>query len=180
MVSSSVYGFEYELDQICGILEVYGYKVLNSHWNTIKINPSLSNKENCIKAVEECDLFLGIIRPFCGTGKVDNEHITISEMKKAIELEKPYWFLTHNYVTFARKLLQNIELKSGDEVVVKDSKHFHKESVEMYNVVTKNHNPNVGSRKGNWVQEFHKISEIMKYVETQFSDKKHIKQLINQ
>jgi len=29
MVSSSVYGFENELDQICPILEAYGYEVLN-------------------------------------------------------------------------------------------------------------------------------------------------------
>ena len=173
MVSSSVYGFENELDTICALLEAYGYEVINSHYVTIKVTSNFSNKENCLKAVEECDLFLGIIRPHCGSGKFDDELITISEMKKAIELEKFYWFLAHSNVTFARKLLQNVELKSGDEIVIKDNKHFHKESVEMYNNVTE-------GKTGNWVQSFYDITQIMKYIETQFSDKDHINQLINQ
>lgn len=180
MVSSSVYGFENELDQICPILEAYGYEVLNSHYNTIKVNPNLSNKENCLRAVEECDLFLGIIRPFCGTGEIGNEYITISEMKKAIELGKLYWFLAHGNVTFARILLRNIELKSGDEIIIKKNKHFHKESVEIYDYVTKNHIQDVGSRKGNWVPNFYDIAQVMKYIQTQFIDKENINQLINQ
>jgi hypothetical protein len=36
--------------------------------------PALSNLENCLKAVEDCDLFLGIIRTQCGTGYIDNNN----------------------------------------------------------------------------------------------------------
>ena len=163
MVSSSVYGFENELDQICPLLERYGYEVLNSHYNTIRVNPTLSNKENCLKAVEECDLFLGIIRPYCGSGMIEGEYITISEIKKAIELKKPYWFLAHGNVVFARKLLQNIKLKSGDEVIFKEgNRYFNKESVEIYENIVKR-------ELGNWIAEFYHTGQILDYIKTQFS-----------
>ena len=67
MVGSTVYGFENELYQIVALLQTLGYEVLNSHVGTIKVNPKLSNLENCLNAVDECDLFLGIIRPYYGT-----------------------------------------------------------------------------------------------------------------
>lgn len=60
MLSTSVYGFERDIVQICALLKELGYNVWNSHLGTIKVNPKLSNLENCLKAVEDCDLFLGI------------------------------------------------------------------------------------------------------------------------
>ena len=74
MVSTSVYGFENEILQICALLNELGCNVWNSHLGTIKVNPRLSNLENCLKAVEDCDLFLGIIRTQCGTGYIDNNN----------------------------------------------------------------------------------------------------------
>ena len=70
MVGSTVYGFENELYQIVALLQTLGYEVLNSHVGTIKVNPKLSNLENCLNAVDVCDLFLGIIRPYYGTGNL--------------------------------------------------------------------------------------------------------------
>ena len=60
MVGSTVYGFEDQLSQIVAYLSNLGYKVLNSYHGSVKVNPHLSNLENCLNAVEECDLFLGI------------------------------------------------------------------------------------------------------------------------
>ena len=54
MVGSTVYGFENELYQIVALLQTLGYEVLNSHVGTIKVNPKLSNLENCLNAVDEC------------------------------------------------------------------------------------------------------------------------------
>jgi hypothetical protein len=70
MVGSTVYGFENDLTTIVALLKRLGYDVLNSHVGTIKVVPTLSNLENCLKAVEECDLFLGIIRPYYGSGNI--------------------------------------------------------------------------------------------------------------
>ena len=52
MVGSTVYGFENELYQIVALLQTLGYEVLNSHVGTIKVNPKLSNLENCLNAVD--------------------------------------------------------------------------------------------------------------------------------
>ena len=51
MVGSTVYGFENELYQVVALLQTLGYDVLNSHVGTIKVNPRLSNLENCLNAV---------------------------------------------------------------------------------------------------------------------------------
>ncbi len=72
MLSTSVYGFENEISQICALLKDLGYNVWNSRLGTIRVNPALSNLENCLKAVEDCDLFLGIIRTQCGTGYMNS------------------------------------------------------------------------------------------------------------
>ena len=71
MVSSSVYTFRTELEQLCSTLEGYGYHVLNSHIGTIYNIPGKSPEESCIAAVEECDFFFGIILPFYGTSGIN-------------------------------------------------------------------------------------------------------------
>ena len=179
MVGSAVYGFEDQLSQIIAQLNVLGFEALNSHYGSIKVNPNLSNLENCLNAVEECDLFLGTIRPYCGTGNIGDRNITFEEIKKAIELKKPYWFLVHRDVTFARNLFKKIKLKSGDEIELKDNKLFDMRSIEIYEYVIKNHIP-VTLRNGNWAQEFYRLDEMMIYINAQFSDYQFINKIINQ
>lgn len=62
MVASSVYGFESDLDQICGVLQAYGYTVLNSRLGTIPTHPNKSNLENCLDAVRQCDVFVADLK----------------------------------------------------------------------------------------------------------------------
>lgn len=171
MISSSVYGFEDTISQICALLNELGYNVWNSHIGTIRVNSKLSNMENCIKAVEECDLFLGIIRTQCGTGYIGDRNITFEEMKKAIELKKPYWFLVHRDVTFARKLFRKIE--QPENIKFKDKRFFDPLCIEMLDSVIKSKDP-VESRIGNWAQEFFNFEDITKFLKTQFADKDYI------
>ena len=171
MVSSSVYGFENELIQIISLLKKMGYYVLNSHIGTIKVDSSLSNMENCLKAVEECDLFLGIIRTNCGTGNIEGKNITFEEMKRAVELKKPYWFLTHRDVVFARQLFRNVENPSS--ITFKSKKFFDPLCLEMYNFVIKDDMP-IGERTGNWNQEFYKFEDIATFLQTQFQDRSNM------
>jgi len=179
MVGSAVYGFEDQISQIVAQLITLGYEVLNSHYGSVKVNPGLSNLDNCLNAVEECDLFLGIIRPFCGTGNIGEKNITFEEIKKAIELKKPYWFLVHRDVVFARNLFKKIKLKSGDEIILEDNRLFDKRSIDVYDYVIQNHIP-VTLRNGNWTQEFYRLDEMMVYITAQFSDKEFINQVMNQ
>ncbi len=74
MPSTSVYGFENEISQVCVLLKYLGYNEWNSHLGTIRGNFALSNLENCRKAVEGCDLFLGIIRTQCDKGYIDDNN----------------------------------------------------------------------------------------------------------
>lgn len=53
MLSTSVYGFENEISQICALLKDLGYNVCNPHLGTGRVNSALSNLENCLKAVED-------------------------------------------------------------------------------------------------------------------------------
>jgi hypothetical protein len=178
MVGSTVYGFEDQLSQIVAQFNTLGYKVLNSHHGSIKVNPNLSNLDNCLKAFEECDLFLGIIRPYCGTGNIGEKNISFEEIKEAIRLKKPYWFLIHRDVVYTRLLLKKMKLKSGDEVLFTDNRLFDKRSIEMYEHVIKNH-IDVTLRNGNWAQEFYRLDEMMVYINAQFTDKDFINEVMN-
>lgn len=178
MIGSTVYGFEDQISQVVAQLNTLGYNVLNSHYGSIKVNPHLSNLENCLNAVEECDLFLGIIRPYFGTGNIGDKNITFEEIKKTIELKKPYWFLVHRDVVFARNLFKKMKLKSGDEIIIEDNKLFDRRCIEVYEYVIKNHIP-VTLRNGNWAQEFYRLDEMMVYINAQFADKNFINEVIN-
>ena len=117
LVSSAVYGFEPLLDQIYGILTTLGYEVWMSHKGTLPILPQKTALESCIKAVEDCDLFLGIILPRYGSGKEEksSDSITHEELKMAIKLNKPRWILAHDHVIFAQKLLRNLGHKTSKD-----------------------------------------------------------------
>ena len=175
MVSTSVYGFENEISQVCALLKDLGYNVWNSHLGTMRVNPALSNLENCLKTAEDCDLFLGIIRTQCGTGYIDDQNITFEEMKKAMELKKPYWFLVHRDVVFARQLFRKIV--HPEKIVFKDRKFFDPLCIEMYDYVIKSSEP-VEARKGNWAQEFFTFENMTTYLNTQFGDKDFIQHLM--
>lgn len=57
MVSSTVYHFKTELEQLCTTLTGYGYKVLNSHIGTIYSVPDQSPEQSCLAAVEDYNRF---------------------------------------------------------------------------------------------------------------------------
>ncbi len=107
MVSSTVYGIESLLDQIYAILTGYGYEVWMSHKGTLPLDPHKTAFENCLSAVDSCDVFLGIITGRYGSGRVPGQaSITHQEVVRAVESQKLRWFLVHYDVTIARQLLQ--------------------------------------------------------------------------
>lgn len=68
LVSSSVYGFEELLESTYALLDSYGYEVLMSHKGTLPVDPNNSALDSCLDAVQECDIFLGVILPRYGSG----------------------------------------------------------------------------------------------------------------
>lgn len=182
MVASTVYGFEDQLSTICATLSTLDYAVINSHIGTVRVNPDKSNLDNCLDAVRQCDAFVGIIRPYYGTGNIEERNIAFEEMKMAIELNKPYWFLVHRDVTFTRQLKKHLYYLDSDgnqqfNVKIKKSVIFDERTLDIYNFVIAEGSP-ITTRTGNWAQEFYRLDEALDYVTSQFEDKDFIENII--
>lgn len=173
MVASTVYQNRDLLLQICGILNTYGYHVINSEYGTLHPPLGMNNTDACIAAVAECDIFFGIINPMYSTG------ITHLEFQRAIAIDKPRRFIAHSFVTFSRKLLaqymyvdaaktqrNNFEIQSTS---VMDSVKV----IDMYNDAVQI-NLAYEERKYHWVQEFFRPDEALRHVETLFRDIKRV------
>ena len=176
MVSSTVYGIEELLDRIYTLLTQFGYEVWMSHKGTVPVLSTRSAFENCLAAVERCDLFLGLITPYYGSGKEEQGlSITHRELLKAIELEKPRWLLAHDHVVFARSLLNNLgflgsEGRSTLSFVKKNSLIMDDlRVIDMYEDAIRAQLQAAGERQGNWVQKFDADEDAMRFVVAQFS-----------
>jgi len=179
MVSSTVYGFERDLQVICATIESYKsaqykYKVLNSLIGTIYVATGVSNSEACIRAVDDCDFFLGIILPRYGSG------ITHQEFSRAIELDKPRGYLCHYSVRYARELLAQFMYTDRKNRVRKPDFEFEKTAVfediriiDMYNEAIQD-GQQIDKRR--WAHEFgHFDGDEMKFIETEFKDINRLK-----
>ncbi len=174
LVSSTVYGIEELLERIYSLLTAYNYEVWMSHKGTIPVFSDKNAFSNCIEAVEKCDLFLGIITSNYGSGIKEGElSITHKEMKKAIELKKPRWFLAHDQVVFARRLLYDLGYKNSTE---REQLSLKRKAlsisdlrvIQMYEDATMEKLP-LDDRQGNWVQKFDRDDDANLFIVSQFS-----------
>ena len=175
MVSSSVYGVEELLEKVYSLLTAFGYEVWMSHKGTIPVFSSQTAFENCLEAVEKCDGFLSLITPSYGSGIKESGDLSIThlEMKKAIELKKPRWFLAHDHVVFALRLLMDLGYKVPNDraklklrpkaMSISDLK-----IIDMYEDATMENLP-LDDRPGNWVQKFDRDDDANLFVLAQFS-----------
>lgn len=185
MVASTVYDFQDQLSTICAELSTMGYHVINSHIGSMKVDPTKSNLENCLSAVEECDVFLGIIRPYYGSGNIDDINITFEEIKLAMELKKPYWILVHRDVVFTRQLKRHLyavdtggKKIEGATIAINKSHVFDERTLEIYDHVIKEGTP-IATRTGNWAQEFYRLDEALVYIRAQYEDQEFISEILN-
>lgn len=173
MVASTVYQNRDLLLQICGILNTYGYHVINSEYGTLHPPLGMNNTDACIAAVAECDIFFGIINPMYSTG------ITHLEFQKAIAINKPRRFIAHSFVTFSRKLLAQYiyadatKTQRNDFEIQSTSVMDSIKVIDMYNDAVQI-NLAYEERKYHWVQEFFRPDEALRHVETLFRDIKRV------
>ncbi len=173
MVSSSVYGQEELLERIYSLLTALGYEVWMSHKGTIPTNSDESSLESCLKAVENCDMFLGLITTNYGTTKDGKISATHSEFKRAIELNKRRWFLIHDRVVFARQILRQLGYKDKEArhklylkilaPYISDLRVF-----DMYEDALDKHEEE-GRITVRWVQEYDRDSDALLFAASQFS-----------
>lgn len=112
MVSSSVLDFEDQLDVLCSYLNTLGYDVFCSKEGTVVADARLGNFDNCYKAVADCDLFLGIIRPYTGSGKEGGKSVTFQEFEAARKYNKPAWYIVDKRVQWASELCRSLVLRN--------------------------------------------------------------------
>ena len=173
MIASTVYQNRDLLLQICGILNTYGYHVINSEYGTLHPPLGMNNTDACIAAVEECDIFFGIINPMYSTG------ITHLEFRKAIAIGKPCRFIAHSFVTFTRKLLaqymytDEAKTQRNDFEIQPTTVMDSVKVIDMYNDAVQI-NLAYEERKYHWVQEFFRPDEALRHVETLFRDIKRV------
>ncbi|MES0491566.1 MAG: DUF4062 domain-containing protein [Leptospirales bacterium] len=195
-ISSTVYCNEELLNRIYGLLISYKYEVWCSHKGTIQTRSDKSNIENCLTAVEKADIFLGIIFPNYGTGKIDRDlSFTHQEFNRAIELNKPRWILAHENVVFARSLLTHLGYKTKkDRIKLKLEKNNIFTDLRLIDLYEDAiiHEKELAIRKGNWVQkynttedgllfangQFSRYQEVEKFVEENLSDESAVKSAI--
>lgn len=195
-VSSTVYNFETDLRRIFTLLDAYGYDVYMSKEGTIPLNSQLSNLINCVNGVEDCDVFLGIIRPLVGSGvlKKGERSITAREFDKAIEIGIPRYILADYRVEFAHQFLKLMRISIDDIPMNKERKTtkddgqtaitlapnnlIQGECVDIYRKAIQDHINPATMRVGNWAQPFKDGEDILRFIEAQFKDVNRIKKLI--
>ena len=171
MLLSSVIGSEVIIESIYALLVSYGYEVLCSHKGTIYSIPGRPPIESCLKAVEDCDFFFGIIFPRYGSS------ITHDEFKRAIELNKPRGFLVDGHVDFARLILKQFMY---DEDGNRNDFKLDKKTpiindvrvIDMYNDAIGDSFP---MEKRLWAHKFYNFpADGSVFVETEFKDRKRL------
>lgn len=184
MVSSAVYGYQEFLDRIYDLLVALGYEVWMSHKGTIPVISDCDTLENCIHGVENCDLFLGIITGQYGHTIRDGLSATHLEFKKAIELNKPRWFIVDDRVIFARRFLNSLYKDDGFKTKFRrDELHFKKGDltfsdlrlIDMYELA-RERSPDGDDVK--WVQEFRDDNSALLFAMAQFGRYLEIEELL--
>jgi len=186
LVASTIYGYQDQLSAIYAQLDSYGYDVMNSHMGTVYAGADKSNLANCLDAVDECDAFLGIIRPEYGSGVIGETSITHEEVIRAILLKKARWFLVDSKVVFARQLLNKSEIVDRhtlkpiktENIIIRPNSLIDVRCIDIYNLVTKD-KVSAKERVGHWAQEFYDLPGLQRYVEGQFRDVEKVKRTID-
>lgn len=156
-VASTVYNFQTELNKIYQLLDGFGYDVLNSHKGTVLVDSSESNVTNCLNGVEECDVFIGFIRPDYGSGVLakGTKSITHQEFEQAVARKIPRFILADFRVTFTRSLMRKATITNSGVAIPIDSSNanFNHDimdirCVQLYEDMVKDKIPPL-TRKGN-------------------------------
>ncbi|MFN8395728.1 MAG: DUF4062 domain-containing protein [Bacteroidia bacterium] len=189
-VASTVYNFQPNLERVYDLLDGLGYDVLNSHMGTIPLDSSASNLKNCTDGVQECDVFVGFIRPDYGSGVLEKggKSITHYEFETAFARQIPRFILADYRVVFTRELFRDnliVEDMTAkqidfDKVSFEKSKVMDTRCIRMYNDAIKDKERPASRRTGNWVQEYMNLSDIVLHLESQFKYPERIKRLIDQ
>lgn len=196
MISSSVYQAQSMLRQVYATLRSFKeYDVICSPAGTVSVNPKGSNLKSCLAAVDECDIYIGFIRPIYGSGrdygmttdgkKTSSKSVTHLELEKAIELDRPRWMLAHSSVVKMRSLVRHVFYDKDGKRNATEFKELKGEFddprvIEMYELAADSNSEKPWSqRKNHWVHEYHYDFEALDFISAQFRDPKRVAAYLN-
>ncbi len=192
MISSSVYGANSLLRQVYATLLSFdgAYEVICSPAGTVSVNPKGSNLKSCLAAVEDCQIYIGFIRPIYGSGRdygttsdgkrTSSKSVTHLELEKAIELDRPRWILAHSSVVKMRSLVRHVFYDKSGKRNTTEFKELKGEFddprvIEMYELAADSNNKIPwAQRKNHWVHEYHYDFEALDFIKAQFNDPKRM------
>lgn len=187
-VASTIYNFQTELNQIFDLIDSYGYDVINSHKGTVDLDHTKSNLNICLDSVDECDVFVGFIRPDYGSGVLSPGALSIThqEFQRAVRRNIPRFILVDHRVSFTKSLIRKAELIhsyskikiDSSNIEFNDRKIMDIRCVRMYEEMIKDNIP-PPLRIGHWVQEYENLNDIKLHIESQFKYPNRIQALIN-
>ena len=183
MVSSAVYGYQEFLDRIYDLLVALGYEVWMSHKGTIPVLSDCDTLENCMHGVENCDMFLGIITGQYGKTIRNGLSATHLEFQRAIELNKPRWFIVDDRVIFARRFLNGLykdkglkeKIRRGEVYFKGDASFSDLRLIDMYELA-RERKPDGDDVK--WVQEYRDDKSALLFTMAQFGRYLEIEELL--
>ena len=179
MVSSIVDGIEDLLEQVFAILSSE-FTVWMSYKGTVPVSSNRSNFENCLEAVRQCDMFLGILTTSYGSGKDGNEpSITHQEVREVLKRNIPRWFLVHRDVELAYDLVRNLghripeDISSLNERMKEQRRRGRHPVIDDYRVLETyaeviQAKKALSDRRGNWAQPFATAADGRVFVVAQF------------
>jgi len=184
MVSSSVYGIEDLLELIYTLLTSFGYEVWMSHKGTVPVFSNRTALENCLLAVQNADMFLGLITRYYGSSGAADLSFTHQEINKAIELSKLRWLLVHQDVVFARHFLKDLGYRDRKErarlsLVERATSINDLRVIGMYEDAIRNE-IDLPYRQGNWVQKFQLDGDAQLFILSQLSRYQEVEQFIRE
>lgn len=183
MLASTDYGHEDEIRTISACLKRWGYEVVNSYIGTLPSDSGLSNMDNCINAVKNCDLFFGIIHTDYGSGIIGDKNITREEFRTAVAEGKTRWAVVDEVVVIARNVLNHLCLaseagKKKEEqtdvrklLTLRKNKFLDYRCIDFYDEMVQSDTP-AEDRVGNWIQPYHSQDDILRYIKTNLYDHK--------
>lgn len=187
-VASTVYNFQLDLDKIYELLDNLGYDVMMSHKGTLPLDSNLTNLDICVGSVEQCDIFLGLIRPDYGSGVLEKDGLSIThqEFRKAFDRKIPRFVLADYRVVFTRALFKDSYIVDNftkktiqfENISFENSKVMDTRCLVLYEEAIQHRVKPFSKRIGNWVQEYKDINDITLHIQSQFEYPERIKELI--
>jgi hypothetical protein len=144
-----------------------------SHKGTIPTNSDESSIGSCLNAVNNCDMFLGLITTNYGTTMDGVISATHSEFKRAIELNKRRWFLVNDRVVFARQLLRKLGYNNKENrcKLASNALAPYISNIQIFDMYEEalNKHEQEGNVTVRWVQEYDRDTDALLFTASQFS-----------